>query len=187
MESMGCHWWKRISFKLHFKSIVQESRVDSNECFSVYFCSRESTWLIFCSVHLGVKPYACSMCDMRFFHRYHLQRHSLTHTGMCLYTLPPTVWRQATQMQSEHCCQLNQKIIHFKPTSCSIAITVSNCHRHHLFAYCFTFSLCFVFPPTLHFVFISLILCGKPTNHNVNGCLNELSCPTVEHDRLTAQ
>lgn len=31
---------------------------------------------------VGVKPYACSMCDMRFFQRYHLARHSLTHTGM---------------------------------------------------------------------------------------------------------
>lgn len=51
------------------------------------FRRSECTWLIICSVHLGVKPYACSMCDMRFFHRYHLQRHSLTHTGMCLSTL----------------------------------------------------------------------------------------------------
>ena len=34
------------------------------------------------SVRLGVKPYACTMCDRRFFQRYHLQRHSLTHTGM---------------------------------------------------------------------------------------------------------
>lgn len=33
-------------------------------------------------MRLGVKPYACSMCDMRFFQRYHLARHSLTHTGM---------------------------------------------------------------------------------------------------------
>lgn len=30
----------------------------------------------------GVKPYACSMCDMRFFQRYHLARHTLTHTGI---------------------------------------------------------------------------------------------------------
>lgn len=31
---------------------------------------------------LGVKPYACTMCDMRFIQRYQLERHSLTHTGM---------------------------------------------------------------------------------------------------------
>lgn len=30
---------------------------------------------------LGVKPYACTMCDMRFIQRYQLERHSLTHTG----------------------------------------------------------------------------------------------------------
>lgn len=43
----------------------------------------EPDWeLIICSLRLGVKPYACSMCDRRFFQRYHLQRHSLTHTGM---------------------------------------------------------------------------------------------------------
>uniref|UniRef100_A0A3Q3XIH6 C2H2-type domain-containing protein n=1 Tax=Mola mola TaxID=94237 RepID=A0A3Q3XIH6_MOLML len=29
---------------------------------------------------LGVKPYACTMCDMRFIQRYQLERHSLTHT-----------------------------------------------------------------------------------------------------------
>lgn len=29
----------------------------------------------------GVKPYACTMCDMRFIQRYQLERHSLTHTG----------------------------------------------------------------------------------------------------------
>ncbi len=40
------------------------------------------------TLHLGVKPYACSMCDMRFFQRYHLERHSLTHTGMCPLTVP---------------------------------------------------------------------------------------------------
>uniref|UniRef100_H3CLQ7 C2H2-type domain-containing protein n=1 Tax=Tetraodon nigroviridis TaxID=99883 RepID=H3CLQ7_TETNG len=28
-----------------------------------------------------VKPFACTMCDMRFSQRYHLARHSLTHTG----------------------------------------------------------------------------------------------------------
>lgn len=37
--------------------------------------------LIYCSVCIGVKPYACSMCDMRFIQRNHLERHSLTHTG----------------------------------------------------------------------------------------------------------
>jgi len=35
------------------------------------------------TLHLGVKPFACTMCDMRFFQRYHLQRHTITHTGMC--------------------------------------------------------------------------------------------------------
>lgn len=36
------------------------------------------------TLRLGVKPYACSMCDMRFYQRYHLERHSLKHTGMSL-------------------------------------------------------------------------------------------------------
>lgn len=31
---------------------------------------------------LGEKPYACAVCDMRFIQRYHLERHSLIHTGM---------------------------------------------------------------------------------------------------------
>lgn len=40
------------------------------------------------TLRLGVKPFACTMCDMRFFQRYHLQRHSITHTGMsCLFIL----------------------------------------------------------------------------------------------------
>lgn len=39
-------------------------------------------------VCVGVKPYACSMCDMRFFQRYHLERHRLTHTGMRPFTVP---------------------------------------------------------------------------------------------------
>ena len=53
--------------------------------------------LILCvCVCVGVKPYACSMCDMRFFQRYHLARHSLTHTGMRL-TLPLSPALQNTQ------------------------------------------------------------------------------------------
>ena len=40
------------------------------------------------TLHLGVKPYACTMCDKRFFQRYHLARHSLTHMGMRPPTLP---------------------------------------------------------------------------------------------------
>lgn len=44
--------------------------------------------LIHCSVCVGVKPYACSMCDMRFIQRNHLERHSLTHTGMRSSTVP---------------------------------------------------------------------------------------------------
>lgn len=52
-----------------------------DECGGVFpMLSVSENW---CSVRLGVKPYACSMCDMRFFQRYHLERHSLTHTGMC--------------------------------------------------------------------------------------------------------
>lgn len=38
-------------------------------------------WLICFVLCLGVKPYACTMCDMRFIQRYQLERHSLTHTG----------------------------------------------------------------------------------------------------------
>lgn len=30
---------------------------------------------------VGEKPFACAICDMRFIQRYHLERHSLTHTG----------------------------------------------------------------------------------------------------------
>lgn len=41
-----------------------------------------------CSVCIGVKPYACAMCDMRFIQRNHLERHSLTHTGMRSFTVP---------------------------------------------------------------------------------------------------
>ena len=41
-------------------------------------------------LRLGVKPYACTMCDMKFFQRYHLARHSLTHTGMGPCTVPMT-------------------------------------------------------------------------------------------------
>lgn len=37
---------------------------------------------------LGEKPYACAVCDMRFIQRYHLERHSLIHTGMRLLTVP---------------------------------------------------------------------------------------------------
>lgn len=55
------------------------------------FSSHVAVRLIHCYfVHSGVKPYACTMCDMRFFQRYHLQRHSLTHTGrrnLCLYII----------------------------------------------------------------------------------------------------
>ncbi len=42
------------------------------------------------ALRLGVKPYACTMCDMKFFQRYHLARHSLTHTGMGPCTVPIT-------------------------------------------------------------------------------------------------
>lgn len=45
-------------------------------------------WIMLCSVCVGVKPFACSMCDMRFFQRYHLERHKLTHTGMRPFTVP---------------------------------------------------------------------------------------------------
>lgn len=55
--------------------------------FFSFFCSWPSSvcWStsnisVLCS---GVKPYACTMCDMRFIQRYQLERHSLTHTGMC--------------------------------------------------------------------------------------------------------
>lgn len=37
---------------------------------------------------LGEKPYACAVCDMRFIQRYHLERHSLIHTGMRPLTVP---------------------------------------------------------------------------------------------------
>lgn len=37
---------------------------------------------------LGEKPYACAVCDMRFIQRYHLERHSLIHTGMRPSTVP---------------------------------------------------------------------------------------------------
>lgn len=37
---------------------------------------------------LGEKPYACGICDMRFIQRYHLERHSLIHTGMRPLTVP---------------------------------------------------------------------------------------------------
>jgi len=40
------------------------------------------------TLHLGVKPYACTMCDKRFFQRYHLTRHSLIHLGMRPHTVP---------------------------------------------------------------------------------------------------
>lgn len=52
------------------------------------------TYCFFCQVWnmshismlcLGVKPYACTMCDMRFIQRYQLERHSLTHTGMYFF------------------------------------------------------------------------------------------------------
>lgn len=42
-------------------------------------------------VCVGVKPYACSVCDMRFFQRHHLARHSLTHTGMVSPSFSSTV------------------------------------------------------------------------------------------------
>ena len=54
--------------------------------------------LIYCSVCVGVKPYACSMCDMRFIQRYHLERHSLTHTGMRSFTVP-SLLRKAMSLQ----------------------------------------------------------------------------------------
>lgn len=41
-------------------------------------CENTSNSALLC---LGVKPYACTMCDMRFIQRYQLERHSLTHTG----------------------------------------------------------------------------------------------------------
>jgi hypothetical protein len=43
--------------------------------------------LVLC-VCVGVKPYACTMCDKRFFQRYHLARHSLTHMGRRLLIIP---------------------------------------------------------------------------------------------------
>lgn len=45
--------------------------------------------LSMCSVVFltGEKPFACAVCDMRFIQRYHLERHSLTHTGTTSSTL----------------------------------------------------------------------------------------------------
>ena len=59
-------------------------------CEALMLCCLEvlGAGLIHCSVCLGVKPYACSMCDMRFIQRNHLERHSLTHTGMRSFTVP---------------------------------------------------------------------------------------------------
>lgn len=54
----------------------------------LYFLHMWVVGLIYCSVCVGVKPYACSMCDMRFIQRNHLERHSLTHTGMRSFTVP---------------------------------------------------------------------------------------------------
>lgn len=56
-----------------------------------------------CSVYSGVKPYACSMCDMRFFQRYHLQRHSLTHTGMWLPSTCKQTWPSCTDCLNLSC------------------------------------------------------------------------------------
>ena len=56
---------------------------------SQWCCKPSFQLTCWCFVYVGVKPYACSMCDMRFFQRYHLARHSLTHTGMRLLPPPP--------------------------------------------------------------------------------------------------
>uniref|UniRef100_A0A3Q0QYD7 C2H2-type domain-containing protein n=1 Tax=Amphilophus citrinellus TaxID=61819 RepID=A0A3Q0QYD7_AMPCI len=57
---------------------------------SDYLCSLSLNSMDRCSGFIlsvdRVKPYACSMCDMRFFQRYHLERHRLTHTGMRPFT-----------------------------------------------------------------------------------------------------
>lgn len=42
------------------------------------FCLFNGLTLFFLT---GEKPFACAVCDMRFIQRYHLERHSLTHTG----------------------------------------------------------------------------------------------------------
>lgn len=56
-----------------------------------------------CSVCTGVKPYACSMCDMRFFQRYHLARHTLTHTGTCLFSPPSDLtMRRSVRVSRPH-------------------------------------------------------------------------------------
>lgn len=62
------------------------------------------------TLHLGVKPFACTMCDMRFFQRYHLQRHTITHTGMCRLFIP-LCWLSSACWANEH--KLMFKIMSF--------------------------------------------------------------------------
>lgn len=68
---------------VHVTSLIFSLSISvQEESWSEWWCVQCWVSENWCSVHLGVKPYACSMCDMRFFQRYHLERHSLTHTGM---------------------------------------------------------------------------------------------------------
>lgn len=56
--------------------------------FCIFICQVWNMSHIF-MLCLGVKPYACTMCDMRFIQRYQLERHSLTHTGMFIFFASP--------------------------------------------------------------------------------------------------
>lgn len=62
--------------------------------FGVSFCLTVNWWYLWGpltktgALGLGEKPYACAVCDMRFIQRYHLERHSLIHTGMRPLTVP---------------------------------------------------------------------------------------------------
>lgn len=64
-------------------------------------CWNGSDFLVLC---LGVKPYACTMCDMRFIQRYQLERHSLTHTGTSSVSLS---WPSLSLTSVKHALHVN--------------------------------------------------------------------------------
>lgn len=89
-------------------------------------------------LRLGVKPYACTMCDMRFFQRYHLQRHSLIHTGTS--HLLPTALLQLSALLLLHSCSVTLTL-QFHSSFMLLLSFPAHCHAHEPFCLSCLFSM----------------------------------------------
>lgn len=100
--------------------------------FDIFFLICRLNNCVLC-VCVGVKPFACSMCDMRFFQRYHLERHKLTHTGMRPFTVPisfDTFWVPCFNLGTAAFTEFKNMMNHSALCLSILPVNGSRCFRY---------------------------------------------------------